>query len=87
MSMTKAIAIQLIGPSLADAAKAVGVTRQAIGLWPDPLPKRIEDRVLAVQARRHLPPHLLGQHLPRITANRSSSRKARGRAGQEQSAD
>ena len=60
MSMTKAQAIQLIGPTMAEAATAVGVTRQAIKLWPDPLPARIEDRVLAVQARRHLPARLIG---------------------------
>jgi hypothetical protein len=60
-TMDKATAITLIGPSLSDAARAIGVTNQAISQWPDPLPRRIEDRVLAAQARRYLPPHLLGQ--------------------------
>lgn len=42
------------------AAAAIGVTYQAVDKWPDELPDRIADRVLAVLARKHLPPALIG---------------------------
>jgi hypothetical protein len=58
--MDKAKAIALLGGSISAAAEAVGVTYQAVDKWPDPLPPRIEDRVLAVLARRHLSPEQLG---------------------------
>jgi len=58
--MIKAKAIELLGGTTASAAEAIGVTYQAVDKWPDPLPARIEDRVLAVLARRHLPPDLIG---------------------------
>lgn len=45
--MDKAEAIRLLGGTPAAAAKAVGVTVQAVGQWPDPLPVRIADRVQA----------------------------------------
>lgn len=64
--MKKQTAIKLLGDTVAAAAAAVGTTRQAVHQWPDPLPPRIEDRVLAAQARRYLPPHLIGQK-PRAT--------------------
>jgi hypothetical protein len=56
----KAKAIELLGGTPALAAAEIGVTVQAIGQWPDPLPRRIEDRVLAALARKHLPPKILG---------------------------
>lgn len=59
--MDKETAIKLLGETVADAAAVIGTTRQAVHQWPDPLPPRIEDRVLAAQARRYLPPHLIGQ--------------------------
>ena len=59
--MEKARAIQLLGGSISSAAEAVGVTYQAIDKWPDPLPPRIEDRVLAAIARKHLGPDVLGE--------------------------
>ena len=58
--MLKAKAIELLGGSIASAAEAIGVTYQAVGKWPDPLPARIEDRVIALLARRHLSPEQLG---------------------------
>ena len=58
--MRKAKAIELLGGTTALAAEAIGVTYQAVDKWPDPLPARIEDRVLAVLARRHLPPDVIG---------------------------
>ena len=58
--MLKSEAIQLLGGNLTKAAEAVGVSVSAVGQWPDELPRRIEDRVLAALARKHLPPELLG---------------------------
>jgi len=59
--MLKTKAIALLGGSVSDAADAIGVTYQAIEKWPDVLPARIADRVVAAIARKHLPPELLGQ--------------------------
>ena len=58
--MNKTKAIFLLGGSLRSAAEAVGVSVSAVGQWPDELPDRIADRVLAALARKHLPPELLG---------------------------
>lgn len=57
--MRKTDAIQLLGGSPSAAAEAVGITTQAVCQWPDDLPPRIADRVLAALARRHLPPELI----------------------------
>lgn len=59
--MRKQEAIVLLGGSVSLAAEAVGVSYQAVNQWPDVLPARIEDRVLAALARKHLPPELIGQ--------------------------
>lgn len=58
--MLKEKAIELLGGSIQAAADAIGVSYQAVNQWPDELPSRIADRVLAVQARKHLPPELIG---------------------------
>lgn len=57
--MRKTTAIALLGGTVAAAAKEVGVSASAVSQWPDELPRRIEDRVLASLARKHLPPELL----------------------------
>jgi hypothetical protein len=57
--MLKAKAIELLGGTTASAAKEIGVTYQAVVKWPDELPPRIADRVLAVLARKHLPPNMI----------------------------
>lgn len=62
--MLKARAIELLGGSVGAAAKEIGVSYQAIDKWPDELPPRIADRVLAVLARKHLPPSLIGDSAP-----------------------
>ena len=59
--MLKSKAIELLGGTTAAAAAAIGVTYQAVDKWPDELPPRIEDRVLAALARKHLPAELRGQ--------------------------
>ena len=45
--MEKTKAIELLGGTPSDAAKAIGVSWQAIHKWPQHLPPRIEDRVQA----------------------------------------
>lgn len=50
--MLKAQAIELLGGSTAAAAQVIGVTYQAVDKWPDVLPPRIEDRVLAALYRK-----------------------------------
>lgn len=47
-------AIALLGGTLESAAKAVGVTKQAVSQWPDPLTSKIADRVLAALYRREV---------------------------------
>jgi hypothetical protein len=59
--MRKAKAIELLGGSTASAAKEIGVSYQAVDKWPEDLPARIADRVLAVLARKHLPPEVLAR--------------------------
>jgi hypothetical protein len=59
-SMEKAKAIELLGGSVSSAAAAIGISYQAVDKWPDRLPERISDRVLAALARRHLPAKLIG---------------------------
>lgn len=53
--MLKTRAIELLGGSVTAAAKAVGVSPSAVTQWPDVLPDRIADRVLAALARQRLP--------------------------------
>lgn len=57
--MRKSKAIELLGGTLSATATAIGVTPQAVMGWPDPLPRRIEDRVVAALARKHLPSAVL----------------------------
>lgn len=59
--MNKARAIELLGGSVTTAAEAIGCTSSAISQWPDELPDRLEDRVLAALVRtgRPIPPDLV----------------------------
>lgn len=59
--MRKDTAITEMGGSVPAAAKALDVSPQAIRKWPDDLPDRIADRVLAAIARRELPAERLKQ--------------------------
>lgn len=70
-AMLKSQAFKLLGGSVKSVADAVGVSPSAVSQWPDELPYRISDRVLAALARKHLPPELIsgdgtGQALPPI---------------------
>lgn len=58
--MHKSKALELLGGTIATAAEAVGISYQAVNQWPDELPPRIEDRVLAAYARKHFPKELHG---------------------------
>ncbi|MPT00273.1 MAG: hypothetical protein E2581_17475 [Pseudomonas sp.] len=53
--MRKNDGIQVLGGTFRAAADAIGVSPQAVADWPDPLPQRIADRVLAAWARRNVP--------------------------------
>lgn len=58
--MLKSKAIELLGGSIKEAAERIGVSYQAVDKWPDELPPRIADRVLAALARKHLKLEKLG---------------------------
>lgn len=53
--MLKVKAIKLLGGDSHKAAAAVGVTYQAVEKWPDVLPPRIVDRVIAALVKRNEP--------------------------------
>jgi len=61
--MLKTKAIELLGGSTAAAAEAIGVTYQAVDKWPDELPARLVDRVLAALVRKGkpIPPELVAE--------------------------
>lgn len=50
--MNKQQAIQLLGGSVSEAAKQIGVSYHAVRKWPDVLSPRIADRVVAAVARQ-----------------------------------
>lgn len=50
--MQKTEAIQLLGGTIPAAAKAIGVSYQAVDKWPEVLPDRIADRVQAFLYRQ-----------------------------------
>ena len=59
--MQKKQAIELLGGTTSKAAEAIGITSPAITQWPDELPPRLADRVLAACLRmgRKVPKELL----------------------------
>lgn len=58
--MLKSKALALLGGDVSSAASAIGISPSAVSQWPEELPDRIADRVLAALARKHLPPELIG---------------------------
>ncbi|WP_257624517.1 hypothetical protein [Variovorax boronicumulans] len=52
MRMQKSKAIEVLGGSIASAAEALGITYQAVDKWPEMLPGRIDDRVIAALVRK-----------------------------------
>lgn len=53
--MRKSTAFVLLGPAVKDVAEAVGCSGSAVRQWPEHLPRRIADRVLAAWARKNMP--------------------------------
>ena len=49
--MTKQEALDLFGGRPAYVARAMGITRQAVNNWPDPLTPAIADRVIGAHIR------------------------------------
>lgn len=49
--MKKHQALDLLGGTVAKAAEAIGINSQAISQWPEELPPRLADRVIAACAR------------------------------------
>jgi hypothetical protein len=69
--MNKAHAIKLLGGTVTAAAKAIGISASAVTQWPDELPDRIADRVLAAYVRQ-TSPEVLGD----AAATQTSAEKA-----------
>lgn len=49
--MKKSTAIELLGGKVTKVARHLGCSTQAVYAWPDPLPRKIADRVLAAVVR------------------------------------
>ena len=62
--MLKTEAVELLGGSIPSAAAEIGISYQAVVKWPDVLPSRIEDRVLAALARKRGLADMICQPLP-----------------------
>jgi predicted transcriptional regulator len=60
--MLKQKAIDLLGGTQASAAEAIGITASAVSQWPDELPPKISDRVLAALYRRDHPEMIDAEH-------------------------
>lgn|SRR5574337_84356 len=69
--MLKSRAIELFGGGITAIADAIGVTYQAVDKWPDVLPARIADRVIAACVRAHIeiPADLIEQGAPATHAS------------------
>lgn len=59
--MQKSEAISLLGGTVEEAAKAIRITSSAISQWPEVLPPRLQDRVLAACLREEIaiPAHFI----------------------------
>lgn len=53
--MRKEKAIELLGGSVAAAARALNVSYQAVDKWPDELSPRVAERVIGAYAKDKLP--------------------------------
>jgi hypothetical protein len=60
--MRKDSAVDFFG-GVAETAQAIGISSQAVSDWPDELPPRIADRVIAAAVRmgREVPPQFLNK--------------------------
>jgi hypothetical protein len=78
--MRKIDAIRCLGGTIGALAEAVGITPSAVSQWPDDLSPRLEDRVLAALARKHLSPELIGAPgSPPVSAAQSPADAARSK--------
>ena len=66
--MLKTEAIELLGGSVPSAAAEIGISYQAVVKWPDVLPSRIADRVLAALARKRGLADVICQPEPELAA-------------------
>jgi len=59
--MKKSRALELLGGTVASAAEAIGISSAAVSQWPEELPDRIVDRVIAalVKLNKAVPADLL----------------------------
>lgn len=53
--MKKTLALELLGGTVAKAADAICISSSALSQWPDELPNRLIDRVIAACTRRNIP--------------------------------
>ena len=67
--MQKTQAIELLGGGVTGAAEAIGINPQAISQWPEELPDRLQDRVVAALVR-------LGRPVPDWASKRSAKQEA-----------
>lgn len=74
--MRKTKAIELLGGSVTLAAKAIGISYQAVHKWPDDLTPEIVDRVHGFLARKLLPPDVLGLDGPASAATQQQAHEA-----------
>jgi hypothetical protein len=67
--MDKALGIGQFG-TVTQCADALGISRQAVYKWPDPLPVAIQDRIIATLVRqgRSIPRELISSGLDRQPA-------------------
>jgi hypothetical protein len=50
--MKKQTAIYFLGGTISNAARTLGISRQAVHQWPDPVPQAVADRILAHRVRQ-----------------------------------
>lgn len=77
--MLKTQAIELLGGSVSSAAKAIGVTYQAVGKWPEVLTPAVRDRVQAALYRQHLESCQCTPHDDLLCAGRAPASAQDGR--------
>ncbi len=69
--MFKTTAINMLGGTTSAAARAMGISFQAVNQWPPVLSSRVADRVLGVVARQRFPELAAAQAEPAQPAPRA----------------
>ena len=72
--MKKSRALELLGGTVATAAEAIGISSAAVSQWPDELPDRIVDRVIAalVKLKKPVPADLLRASHPALAVAKAA---------------